>query len=157
MSRRTATAAMLAVLALFLGAWTARADSVPTITGVSPSPLLGPTTPTVFFDGTVVITGENFLGGFLTTDGPLALLGGQFGATVNGAGTVISQPYAIGCCAPFEGQTFHFFVNTPGGSASVLDSITLIPPTPTPEPGTSLLLGTAALTLVGFLRRQLTR
>ncbi|HET8925758.1 MAG TPA: kelch repeat-containing protein [Candidatus Acidoferrum sp.] len=97
----------------------------PVITGVTPTPLPAPTTAGVSFTGTFVISGQNFQGAVVTTDGPLLLTGS---ATVNANGTSISQGYLIGCCAPQQGQVFHLFVNTPGGSASVTDTIALTPP-----------------------------
>lgn len=94
----------------------------PVTISVSPTPLVGPTSPGVFFTGTFVISGLDFQGGFVTTDGPLLLTGVS---TVNSTGTTISQGYSIGCCAPQQGQIFHLFVKTAGGSASIADTITL--------------------------------
>jgi len=110
---------------LFAGillAGTSLAAALPSIALVSPTPVVGPTNPGVFFTGTFVISGEEFLGGVVTTDGPLNLTGSP---TVNSTGTTISQGYSIGCCAPQQGQTFHLIVTTPNGSASITDTITL--------------------------------
>lgn len=119
---------------------------VPTITSVAPSPLLAPNTPGMVFSGIVSITGSDFLGGDIYTDGPLALLSTS---TVDPSGTLITRPYQIGCCAPYEGETFHFFVVTGGGSASIADSITLAP-----EPSSLVLFGSAAVGLLGSATRR---
>src|SRR5258708_7159795 len=97
-------------------------STAPSISLVSPTPLVGPTSPGVFFTGTFVVSGQNLQGGSLTTDGPLNLTGSS---TINSTGAVITQGYSIGCCAPQRGQTFHLFVTTPNGSASISDTITL--------------------------------
>jgi hypothetical protein len=94
----------------------------PTITSVSPSPLQAPTQGGQTLTGTFVIRGQNFQGGFVTTDGPLLLTGS---AQVSADGTSIEQNYQIGCCAPYQGEIFHLTVNTSSGTATTQDSITL--------------------------------
>ena len=101
---------------------TGSASVLPSITQVSPTPLVGPNSPGLFFSGTFVISGQNLQGGIVTADGPLFLTGTP---TVNSAGTVVSQGYSIGCCAPQQGQIFHLTVTTPNGSASITDTIAL--------------------------------
>jgi hypothetical protein len=92
----------------------------PIITGVSPSPLVAPTTTGTFFQGVVTITGRNLQGGYLSQDGPVAL---NPNPSVNADGTVLTQGYYIGCCAAYNGQVFHFIVHAAGGTASVEDTI----------------------------------
>ncbi len=100
----------------------AQGNFPPVITGVTPSPLVGPTSNGVYDTGTFTIVGANFFGGGVLTDGPLLLTGPS---TVNSTGTIITRGYQIGCCAPQQGQIFHLFVTTPDGSASIADTITL--------------------------------
>lgn len=135
----------LAVVALAIAG-----SASPIITSVTPSPLLAPNVPGGLFSGTVTITGSNFQGGDIYTDGPLALLGSS---TVNGSGTVITRAYQIGCCGPYDGEMFNFYVATSNGSASISDSIYIVP-----EPNTLMLFGPAALglgSLVTSARRKL--
>ena len=104
----------------------------PTITSVTPSPLLAPTVAGQAFTGTFTINGTNFQGGDITTDGPLLLVGN---AVVNPTGTVITRNYQISCCAA-NGTVFHLFVGTPSGQAQVSNTIAFPAPTPTPTPTT---------------------
>jgi hypothetical protein len=99
--------------------------STPGITAVTPDPLVAPaSTADGTFTGNFVLTGENFSrpGVTVTTDGPLTLTGGPLIAT---DGTMITQPYQIGCCAPEQGQVIHLMVQTVDGSAEIADTIAL--------------------------------
>ena len=111
----------IAVLAASICAG-AYGQTAPSISQVSPVPVVGPTSAGVFFSGTFVISGQNLQGAAVTTDGPLNLTGTP---VINSAGTTISKGYSIGCCAPQQGQTFDLIVTSSNGSARITDTITL--------------------------------
>jgi DNA-binding winged helix-turn-helix (wHTH) protein len=99
------------------------ASQPPVITAVCPYPLVAPLAMNSGkFYGTLVITGQNFKGGTIETNGPLSLLGDS---SVNSAGTIISRSYHVGCCAPQDKEVFRFFVRNANGSASAEDKIAL--------------------------------
>lgn len=105
-------------------------QSVPTLIGASPNPVIAPSTPGPPLSGIVSITGTNLAGGEIYTDGPLLLLGSS---SVNGSGTSIERSFEIGCCGPYQGQVFNFFVVTPSGQAATSAIISLSNPPPNKE------------------------
>jgi hypothetical protein len=151
-SRRLRVLSLFATLVL-----AAPAAAVPIITSGVPDPLVGPNDPSLgFFTGTFEILGSDFFDGEVLTDGPLLLVGPSL---VNGSGDFIARNYSIGCCGPFEGQTFDLFVTTPEGidSLGVTIHLSSRDPAAVSEPAT-LLAGAGLAGISGIYgRRRLSR